>query len=84
MPIFDDSYPAFAPGAIYPLPRRNQPVELPEVNPLPVNAKSNDTGNAGLDGYTVLSRANRYSGQRPLAGSRSEQELIGPNLDEET
>lgn len=84
MPIFDDSYSSFAPGAIYPVPRRNQPVELNEVNPLPVNAKSNDTGNVGLDGYTVLSRASRYSGQRPLAGNRSSQELIGPNLAEET
>jgi hypothetical protein len=64
MPIFD----FYVCGGLYPVPRRNQPVELPAVNPLPVNALSNDTGNAGRDGYTVLSRADRYSGQRPLAG----------------
>ena len=55
-------------GAIYSSPRRNEPVDLLQVNPLPLNAMSNDTGNAGADGYTVLSRANRYSGERPLVG----------------
>ena len=76
--------PPYVPfGGLYPEPRRNEPVKLKEVNPLPVNAMSNDTGNAGLDGYSVLSRANRHSGQRPLAGTRSDYEPMGPNLEEE-
>jgi hypothetical protein len=75
--------PYFEYGGLYPEPRRNEPVKLKEVNPLPENAKSQDTGIAGRDGYTVLSRASRYSGQRPLAGSEAAQQLLGPNLAEE-
>jgi hypothetical protein len=58
-------------------------VKLKAVNPLPDNAMSNDTGNAGLDGYTVLSRASRHTGQRPLAGTESDYAPLGPNLAEE-
>lgn len=76
--------PPYVPfGGLYPEPRRNEPVRLKARNPLPVNALSNDTGNAGLDGYSVLSRADRDSGQRPLAGTESDYEPIGPNLCEE-
>lgn len=46
----------------------NCKVDAPALNPLPENAKTADTGNAGRDGYTVLSRANRYNGERTLAG----------------
>lgn len=55
---------------------RNGLLEAEPVNPLPENAMSNDTGNAGRDGYTVLSRANRYNGQRPI--SRAEPFFEGP------
>lgn len=55
-------------GGEYPFVRRNHPTEAPPVNPLPDNAMSNDCGNAGADGYTVLSRASRYTGERPLVG----------------
>lgn len=48
--------------------RRNQPVDLTPINPLPENAKSSDSGNAGRDGYSVLSRANRYNGERQPVG----------------
>lgn len=55
-------------SGLYPEAKRNEPVEVPPVNPLPDNAMSMDTGDAGLDGYSVLSRASRYTGLRPLAG----------------
>lgn len=61
--------------------RRNQPVEIPAVNPIEDNAMSNDTGNAGCDGYTVLSRASRYSGQRPMIDGTPQYE--GPRMSEE-
>jgi len=48
--------------------KRNVPVRLEPVNPLPENAKSSDTGNAGADGYTCLSTADRQTGRRPDVG----------------
>jgi hypothetical protein len=54
----------------------NDPCVVPAKNPKPENAMSNDTGNAGLDGYTCLSRASRYSGVRPAIGA--EPEYPGP------
>lgn len=60
--------------------RRNRPVDLPDCNPLPANAMSADTGNAGADGYSVLSRANRYNGERPDVGGTPE--FQGPNLED--
>jgi hypothetical protein len=71
-------------GAIYtshPPNRPNQPVEAKPVNPLPDNKKTLESGNAGLDGYSVLSRASRYDGSRFIAGT--EPEYFGPNLDED-
>lgn len=47
----------------------NCPVDAKALNPLPENAKTADTGNAGRDGYTVLSRANRYDGERSIHGT---------------
>ena len=61
---------------------RNQPVEAPACNPLPDNAMSNDTGNAGLDGYSVLSRASRMTGERPISGPNAPQ-YEGPRLSED-
>ena len=61
--------------------KRNQPVEVPECNPLSPNKMSNDTGNAGADGYSVLSRANRFDGGRPPVGA-SRPEFLGPNLND--
>jgi hypothetical protein len=46
----------------------NCPVDAPALNPLPENAKTADCGDAGRDGYTVLARANRYNGERPISG----------------
>jgi hypothetical protein len=63
-------------------PSPNQPVESPALNPKADNAMSNNTGNAGCDGYTVLSRANRYSGERPLVGSNTPV-FEGPKLSED-
>lgn len=50
----------------------NDTCVVPAKNPEPQNAMSNDTGNAGLDGYTCLSRASRRSGMRPAIGVESE------------
>jgi len=61
--------------------KRNEPVRLREANPLEPNAMSDNTGDAGQDGYTVKSRASRYSGERPfIEGS---PEYFGPHMSEE-
>lgn len=62
--------------------RRNGLLEVPPKNPLPENAKSNDTGNAGLDGYTVHSRANRFTGERSI--SNAEPFFEAPHIPEES
>ena len=41
-----------------------------------------DTGDAGRDGYTVLSRANRHSGQRPMINGTPQFE--GPYMSEDS
>lgn len=58
----------------------NEPVKIPAKNPLPQNKMTAETGNAGLDGYTVLSRANRATGSRPPVGGYPVHE--GPQLDD--
>lgn len=62
--------------------RRNRIVDVPPVNPLPANAKKADCGDAGLDGYTVYSRADRNSGHRPDIGPEYERSH-GPQLEDE-
>jgi hypothetical protein len=47
---------------------RNVPEKIRPVNPLPQNEMTNATGDAGCDGYTTLSRADRETGVRPPAG----------------
>jgi hypothetical protein len=49
-----------------------RPYCLTPANPLPENAKSLDTGDAGKDGYTVLSRASRESALRPNVGGEGD------------
>jgi hypothetical protein len=49
--------------------RRNGLLEAPAANPLPPNKMTMETGNAGLDGYTVHSRADRNFGERPIANT---------------
>ncbi len=61
--------------------RRNEPVRLPPANPLPSNKLSSNTGDAGQDGYTVLSRADRISGERPPTGG--DPEYWGPHQEQE-
>jgi len=56
--------------------RRNRNIAADPVNPLPANAIKADCGDAGQDGYSVLSRASRYSGERPDIGG--EDEFLGP------
>lgn len=60
--------------------RRNQPVDLRPANPLPMNKMNSETGDAGLDGYSVLSRADRWSGQRPSIDGRPD--YWGPREEE--
>jgi len=47
---------------------RNVPEAVRPANPLPDNQKTSATGDAGRDGYTCLSRADRETGVRPPAG----------------
>lgn len=61
--------------------KRNQPVELSPANPLPPNKMSSCTGDAGQDGYSVLSRADRVSGQRPAVGGYPQ--YWGPHQEQE-
>jgi hypothetical protein len=69
-------------GGAYPYASRNRPTAAPARNPLPDNAMSNDTGDAGADGYTVLSRASRYTGERPFVGPENYAPQ-GPNMSED-
>lgn len=62
--------------------RRNRIVDVPPVNPLPPNSMRADTGDAGQDGYTVYSRADRHSGHRPDIGPCTE-DYHGPQLEDE-
>jgi hypothetical protein len=50
---------------------RDENAVIPDKNPKS-RVMSNDTGNAGADGYSVLSRASRYSGMRPAIGGEAE------------
>lgn len=68
-------------GFIYSEPKRNEPVSVPAANPLPENKMSSDTGDAGRDGYTVFSRADRASGLRPSIGGHRTHP--GPNMSQE-
>lgn len=49
---------------------RNEPVHLTPCNPLPMNKMDAETGDAGKDGYTILSKASRMTDLRPPAGGR--------------
>jgi hypothetical protein len=65
---------------------RNVPERLKPANPLPANKQISATGDAGRDGYTCLSRADRLTGVRPPAGGgtrvdwppKSDQEDYAP------
>lgn len=61
--------------------KRNQPVDLQPANPLPSNKMSSNSGDAGLDGYSVLSRADRRTGLRPATGGTPD--YWGPHQDQE-
>lgn len=52
----------------YDFTSRNEPMEAKALNPLPDNAMQADSGNAGRDGYSVLSRASRATGERITVG----------------
>jgi hypothetical protein len=60
--------------------RRNELMEAPPRNPLPENAMSADCGDAGRDGYTVVSRASRITGERNI--SHATPEFEGPKLED--
>lgn len=51
-------------------PRPGMPVTIKPANPLPENKKCLGTGDAGKDGYTVISCADRMSGERPAVGDK--------------
>ena len=58
--------------SIYSPSSRDETPVIPAKNPEPPNAMHGDTGNAGLDGYSVLSRASRHSGERPAIGGETD------------
>jgi hypothetical protein len=62
--------------------RRNRIVDAEPLNPQPPSAKRLDTGDAGQDGYTVYSRADRQTGERPDIGPNT-QDFHGPRLEDE-
>jgi hypothetical protein len=72
-------------GGIYstsPPNKPNQPLDARALNPLPdARMLQADSGDAGRDGYTVLSRASRRTGERYISGT--EPEFLGPNLNED-
>lgn len=61
--------------------KRNQPVDLQPCNPLPPNRMDSCTGDAGRDGYSRLSRADRYTDLRPAIGGTPD--YWGPRQTEE-
>lgn len=56
---------------IYRCPQPNIPWPLRDPRPFPDATKPSATGNAGLDGYTCLSRADRQTGYSPPADPQS-------------
>jgi hypothetical protein len=48
--------------------KRNVPYKLEQKNQLPQNAMSSAAGDAGRDGYTACSTADRETGLRPNVG----------------
>ena len=72
-------------GSLYPpfgYAKRNEPLYADPMNPLPENAKVLDGGDAGKDGYSVLSRASRMTGERPISGG-PEPVYEGPRMSED-
>lgn len=60
---------------------RNVPCKANALNPDPKSTTS-ATGDAGRDGYSVLSRADRETGARPPVGSRPDYSA-GPRYSED-
>jgi hypothetical protein len=56
------------------MPKRNVPVRLDPVKPLPENKLRSDCGDAGRDGYSCLSTADRETGIRPSVGGTPARE----------
>jgi hypothetical protein len=58
-------------GLFFGVVRRNDPVRLADPRPIPnYGTKDLESGNAGLDGYTVLSRADpNAQGNPPWVGA---------------
>lgn len=60
--------------------KRNDPTRLIPTNPRPKFAERCDTGNAGADGYTVISRADpNYAGRLPPVPGTDGQTHQGPD-----
>lgn len=60
---------------------RNAPCKAKALNPDPTTNTS-ASGDAGRDGYTVLSRADRETGARPPVGSQPDYRA-GPRFSED-
>lgn len=72
---------AFILGGPFGRTKRNEPVKLAPANPLPENSLDSCSGNAGRDGYSRLSRADRASDLRPSIGGIPT--YWGPRMSEE-
>jgi hypothetical protein len=68
-------------GAFFGAPaKRNDPIKLEDPHPVHRLERRLDTGNAGLDGYTVLARAQPGSPSPPVKGQEG-RAYMGPNED---
>lgn len=52
-------------GLFFGVAKRNDPVKLVDPRPLPDYGNTVETGDAGKDGFTVMSRADRHAQGNP-------------------
>lgn len=67
-------------GLFFGAATRNDPLRLRDRRPVTRYEHQLDSGDAGLDGYSVLTRANpRYAGQMPMTGEQEGFTHRGPD-----
>ena len=70
-------------GFYYGSAKRNQPVKLSDPQPVPDHGRTAiESGDAGRDGFTVLSRAEKdCQGQAPVVAGDLGPVYLGPSQD---
>ena len=64
----------------YGVVKRNQPVKLGDPHPLINYGDDQHSGDAGKDGYSVLSRASpTYQGDPPMVEGATGRDYLGPD-----